>query len=132
MLYLLKRHHRRSSDALKYGNNHITDAFADVADGLLDLRPYSDDVLAQLFAVNASSFEHGSEQAVVAPHERDEVLNHESQQQEDSKEGQCLPVAQPYCPYQLRKAAYGRSDFLEVHRHEHGSERCGQNSKDAL
>ena len=132
MLYLLKRHHRRSSDALKYGDNHIADAFADVTDGLLDLRPYSDDILAQLFAVYASLFEHGSEQAFVAPHERDEVLNHEGQQQEDRKKGQCLSVAQPYCPRQLRKAGYGRSDFLEVHRHEHGSERSGQNSKDTL
>ena len=132
LLYLLKRHHRCSSDALKYGDNHITDAFADVADGLLDLRPYSNDVLAQLFAVYASSFEHGSEQAFVAPHERDEVLNHEGQQQEDRKKGQRLSVAQPYCPRQLRKAVYGRSDFLEVHRHEHGRERRSQNRQHTL
>ena len=61
LLNLLECGHRRSSDALKYGDNHIADALSDVADGLLDFRPYSDDVLAQLFAVYASAFKHGSE-----------------------------------------------------------------------
>ena len=106
-------------DALENRNHDISDAFCYVADGFLDFLPCADDVFSQLVAVNTSSFEHGSQQAVIAPHKGDEIIDSQSKHQEDSEEEQCLPRSQIQGPCQLYESVDNRSDFLRIHHSKH-------------
>ena len=108
-------------DALEYWNYNISDSISYVANGLFDFVPCSDDVFAQLVAVYASSFEHGSQQAIITAHERNEIINCQSQHQKDAKEQQSLSSSKVQRPCQLHKPADYCCDFLDVHNHEHRS-----------